>query len=234
MNDDLDFETYLSISINKFEIYLFDVRNFKNLYKKEFNFVNNTQNIDLNSLKNFLDNNIYKIEKLIGKFIKNIFLIIDNEENLRLNICIKKKNYNISHNKDQIINSLTEAKDLFKENYRNEKIMHMIVNKYLINGKIYSFYEDDLQYDQIALEIQFISISDKKIHDLNKILENYQINIIKYFDSTYIKNFFQNTDFDISEMAHKIKGGCNLNEVMVVPKNIKKQAFFEKFFQLFS
>ena len=234
MIEDLELETYLSISKNKFGIYLFDVRNFKNIYKHELNLENKTDGIDYNSLKTFLDNNIYKIEKLIGKFVKNIFLIIDNEKNLRLNISIKKKNYSVASNKDLIINSLTEIKDLFKENYRKEKIMHMIVNKYLINNKIYSSYEENLQFDQFALEVEIISISIEKINHLNKILENYQINIIKYFDGAYLNNFFKNFDLDISEMAHKINAGYNLNEVIVVPKNSKKPAFFKKFFQLFS
>ena len=147
---------------------------------------------------------------------------------------LKKKNYDETFKKDHILNCLTEVKDLFKENYRNETILHIIVNKYLIDDKIYLSYDDNLQCDEFALEIQFISISDELINDLNKILENYQINIIKYFDGNYIKNLFKNIDFDFSEIAHKIKGGYNLNEVIVIPKNSKKQGFFEKFFQLFS
>ena len=35
MNKENEFETYLSISPNKFGIYLFDKKNLKNLYKKE-------------------------------------------------------------------------------------------------------------------------------------------------------------------------------------------------------
>ena len=91
-----------------------------------------------------------------------------------------------------------------------------------------------MHFDQFALEIEIISISIEKINHLNKILENYQINIIKYLDGAYLNNFFKNVDLDISEMAHKINSGYNLNEVTVVPKNSKKPAFFEKFFQLFS
>ena len=34
----LDLETYLSISPNKFGIYLFDTKNLKNLYKEEIKF----------------------------------------------------------------------------------------------------------------------------------------------------------------------------------------------------
>ena len=75
MIEELEFETYLFISINKFEIYLFDKKKFKTLYKEKFNFENNSEKLDLIALTKFLDENIFKIEKLIGKFIKNIFLI---------------------------------------------------------------------------------------------------------------------------------------------------------------
>ena len=91
MNDKLEFETYLNISLNKYEIYLFDVRNFKNIYKDEFIITNVNETANYSSLKQFLDNNVFKIEKLIGKFVKNIFLIIDNKEIFNLHIGIKKK-----------------------------------------------------------------------------------------------------------------------------------------------
>ena len=92
MNDKLEFETYLNISLNKYEIYLLDVRNFKNIYKDEFIITNVNETANYSSLKKFLDNNVFKIEKLIGKFVKNIFLIIENKEIFNLHIGIKKKN----------------------------------------------------------------------------------------------------------------------------------------------
>ena len=57
---------------------------------------------------------------------------------------LKKKNYKISLKKIYLENILIEAKDLFKENYQDQKIMHMIINKYLINGKNYSKFEENL------------------------------------------------------------------------------------------
>ena len=71
MTESLEFETYLSISAKKFGIYLLDTKNLKNLYFEEKNFENNISILDLNILEKFLDNNIFKIEKLIGKFVKN-------------------------------------------------------------------------------------------------------------------------------------------------------------------
>ena len=111
--------------------------------------------------------------------------------------------------------------------------MHMIVKKYLINDKSFSSFYSNLEGDNLALEIQFRSISNYYTNDLNKILESYQIKIIKYLDGGYIKSFFNN-DYELSNMSNKIKSGHNKNEVIFIQKNQKKLGFFEKFFQLFS
>ena len=84
MSNEFDFETYLNISPNKIGIYLLDKNKLVNLYFKEQNFKNNNNFIDLNFLNEFLENNIFKIEKLIGRFIKNITLILDSENILLL------------------------------------------------------------------------------------------------------------------------------------------------------
>ena len=232
MNEILEFETYLSISRIKFGIYLFDTKNRNNLYFKEITF-KNTNFINYSHLKQFLDDNVFRIEKLIGKFIENIYIIIDDENILNIQIGIKQKNYQPSKSKVYLQSSITSAKDLFKENYPDEKIMHIIINNYLIDGKNYCYLQENLEYDQLNLVIQFKSISNENTYNLNKLLQNYQINIIKFLDGNYIKNFF-NKDIEVSKMAFDILNGCNVNEVIVVQKNNKKLGFFEKFFQLFS
>ena len=226
-------EYYLNISPNKFGIYLFDTINKKNLYKEELIISEINNSINHNLLKNFLNKHIYKIEKLSGKFIKNIFIILEYKQNLNMHMGIKRKNYNTIISQEYLENLLTEAKDLFKENYKNEKIMHMIINKYLISNKVYSSFDENLEGDNLALEIQFRSISNSFINDLNEILESYHIKIIKYLDGNYVKNFFDN-DLELTDISNKITGGFNKNEVLFVQKNPKKLGFFEKFFQLFS
>jgi len=234
MIEEADFETYLSITNNKFEIFLFDKKNFKNLYKNELELDNEFNYINLKDLSKFLDNNIFKIEKLAGTFIKNIFLIIECEKNLNVDICVKKKNYDNLINQKNLENTLTEVKDLFKENYQEQNIMHMIISNYLINGKNYSLFISDLNSDHLCLEINFISISNDLVFAFDKILEKYQIKISQYLNRNYVKNFFKEDNIELSEMAHKLINGYNDNEVMLVPKNIENKGFFEKFFQLFS
>ena len=233
MNKDQYLENYLSISPNKFGIYLFDPKNSKNIYKEELFINQNNNNLNLSNLKKFLDNNIFKIEKLSGKFVENIFLIFEDKSTFNLEMGIKKKNYELFVTKEYLNNSLIEAKDLFRKNYQNQEIMHMIINKYFINNKSYLSFQENLKSDHLGLEIQFKSISNNIIYDLNKILENYQIKIIKYLDGNYIKNF-SSKDIELSEMSHRIINGYNENEVIFIQKNPKKLAFFEKFFQLFN
>ena len=91
MIEDLDFETYLYISKDKFQIFVLNKKKLKNLYSQELKIDHQFDFKDLNILLNFLDKNIYKIEKLIGNFIKNIILIVENEKNLKVNMGVKKK-----------------------------------------------------------------------------------------------------------------------------------------------
>ena len=114
MNKDQQLENYLSISPNKFGIYLFDPKNSKNVYKEELLINQNNNYLNLSNLKKFLDNNIFKIEKLSGKFVENIFLIFEDKSTFNLEMGIKK-NYELSVTKEYLNNSLIEAKDLFKK-----------------------------------------------------------------------------------------------------------------------
>ena len=72
MTDELNFHTYLNITNESFEIYLFDTSNFNNVYEDKI-LSNNKEQLDIEILDKFLDKNIFKIEKLIGKFVNNIF-----------------------------------------------------------------------------------------------------------------------------------------------------------------
>ncbi len=234
MTEDIDFETYLNISQKKFEIYLFDKKKLNNLYRNELKFENNTENIDLNALNKFLEDNIFKIEKLIGKFVENIFLVIEDYRILNLNIGIKKKNYQQEINKNFLESTLTEAKDLFKETYQNYKIMHIIIKKYLINGKYYSSFVDDLNSNNLCIEVKFISIPSNLVEEIDKVLEKYQIKIVRYLNETYVVDSHSGNDSELPLMVNKILNGFNANEVLIKPKNPKKMGFFEKFFQLFS
>ena len=234
MNEVIDFETYLVISNDKFEIYLLDLKNFKNLYKKEFKYQTDLEKIDLNLLDEFLENNIFSIEKEAGSFVNKINVIIQNKTILNLDLSVKKKNYSQNISDVFLKNILTDIKDLFKESYREYKLMHMLINKYIINEESYTSLKDEINSDEICLEIKLISISNLVVFEIENILKKYQIQVINYFDKKYLKDFFKDEQLEISYMANKTLNGINDNEVLLTSKNTKKLGFFEKFFQLFS
>ena len=91
MNKEIDFETYLIISYGKFEIFLLDIKNYKNIYQEEFRFEDDSKKLDFNLLNEFLENNIFKIEKLAGNFVNNINIIIESNSIFRLDLSVKKK-----------------------------------------------------------------------------------------------------------------------------------------------
>jgi hypothetical protein len=233
MIEDLDFETYLYISKDKFQIFVLNKKKLKNLYSQELKIDHQFDFKDLNILLNFLDKNIYKIEKLIGNFIKNIILIVENEKNLKINMGIKKS-YETSLKQKSFSSNLTELKDLFKKNYQDQTIMHMCIINYIIDGKRYSSFDTKLINDYFCIEVSFIAIDNKLVFAFDNVLEKYQIKIKQYMCGNYINNFIGDTGDEISIIANKLRNGLNINEIIIVAKHKENKGFFEKFFQLFS
>ena len=231
MIENSDFETFLYISKNKYQIFVYDKNNLKNLYYEE---IENDDDIELNTLSKFIDDNVYKIEKMIKNFIRNIIFIIEDDKVFDVNISIKKKNYEKNIDQKQLENSLVEVKDIFKENYQDLIIMHMIIvekeNSFLLNNT-------NSNDDYLFLEVNFISISNNFTFNFNKLLENQQIKIKRYMSGDYIKSFCDKESKESMElfvMANKLNDGLNKNEVQLVSKSKENKGFFEKFFQLFS
>ena len=91
MTDEIEFETYIRISSKIIGIYVFDKTKLQNLHFDEINYEIEKDSNNFQILTKLIEENILRIEKLIGKFINNISLIIENKKILNLNFCLKKK-----------------------------------------------------------------------------------------------------------------------------------------------
>lgn len=233
MTEETDFETYLYLSNNKFKIFLFDKKNIKNLFQESIIIENNFNFIEFTELTKFLDKNIFKIEKLIGTFIKNIFLIVENKNNLIIKLCNKKKIEN-NVKKESLKNNLIILKNLINENYKNQTIMHILLNNQLIYDDNVTSLIDNEDTNPQYLEVSFIILSNDLIINLNKVMQKFQIKISKFIDGKYVKNYFKDDELELSLATHKLINGFNDNEIVIVPKNAENVGFFERFFNFFS
>ena len=231
MTQETGFETFLFISKNKYQIFVYNKNHSKNLYNEE---INNIDQIGLNTLSKFLDDNIYKIEKMIKKFVRNIILIIEDDKVLDVSISLKKKNYEKNIDQKYLENNLVEVKNIFRENYQDQIIMHMIIVDNDKNESNFLLNNDNQNDDYMFLEINFISITNDFTFYFDKLLESHQIKISRYMSYKYIKSYISEDSTTLSFMANELCNGLNKNEVQLVSKSVENKGFFEKFFQLFS
>ena len=234
MNSDIQFETFLLVSYKKFSILVIKTSDLQKIYQEEIQFSNDSNQINLDKLNFFLDNNILKIEKILKNFVKNIYLIIDFNNFFSVKISIKKENFGNQLSSNSLSYMLNEAKDLCKKTLDKKKIIHFIIENYVIDEKDYSNLPKNLKFRNFSLDLEFICLSDDLFKSFEQILKRYQISLKKVSSYQYIKKFINEDSPDIYNLSKKIVQGSFENEVLIVTKNNKKQGFFERFFNFFS
>ena len=231
MIEESHFETFLYISKNKYQIFVQDKDNLKNIFNEE---IEVDDQIELDNLSKFLDDNIYKIEKVVNRFIRNIILIIENEKILSTDISIKKNNYEKNTSQKYFETNLIEVKDIFKESYHDQIIMHMVIINKDKNDNSLIFHDSNINDNYFYLEVKFISILNSFTFIYEELLKKHHIKIKKYMSGSYIKSFLNKEQSEFSIMANQLNNGLNKNEVKLVSKTRENKGFFERFFQLFS
>ena len=232
MDDNIDIETYLFISPKKL-IILVNTNLDNKIYKEELLLQKEYEDIDFNQLDEFLHQNIFKIEKKLKNFIKNISIILDSNIFLPVEISIKRNNYEENIDINNLKHILYEAKEDCQKTLQGNKISHMLIDSYKFDGNSYSYLPKDIKCKNYSVDITFICISDNLHRSLEDILKKYQISLNQVISAKYIENFLKDPDENIFSMAKKIINGHNPNEVSLINKSLKNKGFFEKFFNFF-
>lgn len=232
MGDYLEFETYLFLSPKKYIIYVNSGN--KKIYEKELSLESKTKYLDLNTLDNFLNKNVFKIEKILNNFITNISIIIDCEDFFSTYISIKRNNYGEIITTRNLNHILNEAKVQCSNTLNGQKIIHILIDSYFIDGKKFFDLPKNLRCNYFSLDISFICLPVEYINKIENIINNYQISISRVISMKYLKTLFINDNLELNEMAKKVIDGHNQNEVVLTTKKPENKTFFEKFFHFFS
>ena len=63
--------------------------------------------------------------------------------------------------------------------------MHILINKYTIDGKEYFEFPENLDYKELILEVSFITINNSTFKMLNRILKDCNIEVKNYQSSIF-------------------------------------------------
>ena len=233
MTNNLRNTIFLFLSIDKFTIVALNSIN-ELVYKKESVTIDKKNQIDLNFLDNFLSENIFKIEKELNEFVKNIFLIIDNQSIFSIHLSIKNKFDNVTINSNSVHKLLLEAKSCCKKTLENFDILHMKIDQFYIDGTYFKALPEKKDCKNFSIEISYICLPKKILKTIEDVLGKYQISLDKTLSFNYLNGFLDNKNDNLYLAAQKILNGFNENEVHITSINPKKLGFFERFFNFFN
>ena len=235
MIDNNDFINFFFIKKNSFLITSFLKTNLECLYKNELILDNSESKLINDQFKQFLDLNIHKIEKLNNQFIKDINLVIYNDNFLPINIGIKKNISGHFNFKKERLNLLSKIKNEIELNNKDLSIIHLLLDNILINDEYIDIKKNKESSicKFFSIEAKFIMLPQSKIVEYQKLFSDYQIFINKIISGDHVKKISLVDQVQEIDAALDIFLGNHSKEVILLTKKLENKGFFEKFFHLF-
>ena len=231
-----NFHIYLEFSHTELNIAAFNKINNKleysnqKLYKSYFN--NNELNFDI--LQNFVEKNILEVEKAIGEFVKDIYLMIETPQSTSINLSVLKNNEGNKITKQDVMYLIQDAKQQILKSNSAIEIIHIITENYNLDNMNHNFLPLDTNCKKFSIDIKFICFPKDLLRNFEQLFLKQQIFINKFICSNYVKTFnSKNNEKHICEKGKEIVEGINKQEVVSIPKIIEKTGFFERLFHFF-
>ncbi len=234
MTKKVDFRTYLYLNHNQFIIYVAEILTNEKIYSEKLTIEENSIKSKFSKLDEFLDSNIFKIEKKLDSFIKEIYIILDSKEFHSIKLSIKKDNNGNLINSKALIHPLNDLKNLCQSNFQDEKIIHFLIENYVIDNKSYTNLPENINCNVFSLDTQFICLKKNLVENFEKILKRYHISVKQILNASYVEKSKDYSDNNVFTTASRIISGYNSNEVILISKINKNKGFFERFFNFFS
>jgi len=190
-------------------------------------------NLNLTILTKFILEKVKDFEKDVGSFIEKVNVITDAKYN-KFSLSLKNK-YNSNQIKEtDIVRLISDAKQIFMRSNKNCFILHILVDQYIIDGKEYFEFPENLDYKEFILDVSFITINSSTVKMLNRILKDCNIELKKIVSHQYSSRFADKKDPSPCNAGKKVIDGINPLEVKVHNLKAKTQGLFERMFNFFS
>ena len=226
---------YFGISDNK--IYICFIDNKKNKLSNNVSFdipdsLNN--NLNFKIILSLLRENIRKLEKDLGLFVNSGNISIKSKSYQSILFSVKDIFDERELEKEVIIKLVRVAMQQLQKCEKNLTIIHVIINKYVIDDKVYNFFPNYKKFTKIILEIEFICLNKILIEKVKKLFNECKIDVKKIVSYDYAKKFLNNIKDDtLCLSAYEILNGANQSEVILTENTSKKHSLFDKIFNFF-
>ena len=190
-------------------------------------------NLNLTILTKFILEKVKDFEKDVGSFIEEVNVITDTKYN-KFSLSLKSKHSSNQIKETEIVRLISDAKQLVMRNNKNCHILHVLVDQYIIDGKKYFEFPENLNYKEFILDVSFITINSSTVKMLNRILKDCNIELKKIVSHQYSSRFADKKDPSPCNAGKKVIDGINPLEVKVHNLKAKTQGLFERMFNFFS
>ena len=233
MDDLKNYKFFLLIKKDKIIFALLDKNN-EISFQKELSADKPVKKNNLHLLNQFLNQNLIYFEKKFKHFVKEINLIIDTDESISISLSTINSFSYSDDISDNTLNKLLNLKNDVMKNINNYDLIHMCVEKFIINNKSFSKMPDYNFKENIFLEINFDLINKDYIKELKNILSKYEILVRRISNYKYVNLFNDNNNDNIFRLTDKLNNGYNQNEIYFKKSELKENGIFAKFFNIFT
>ena len=197
-----NYQIYVDCGFSKLRASAFDKKNLRERLNIESKFLfDHTEiNIEVQKIITFL-------EKNTNEYIDNINLMVDSPKMLSIGISISKKIDDTQLEQDDIQFLVQEAKQQISKYYKNQNIVHIIINNYKINNIDYDYLPLNIKCNFIALDIIFICVSEETIEYFKNLFYKFDISVNQIICSSYAKTasyeekFFSNGNISFIDIG---------------------------------
>ena len=231
------FDIYLEFNYSKLNLAAFNKLNNQLEYYKEQSYksyINSDQELNFDELQKLVEKNIIEMEKSIDEFVKDIYLIIETPQTMSIQLSVIKNNEGKNITKQDALYLIQDAKQQILKSHLDIRILHIIVENYIFDDVEYKFLPLEKNCKKFSIDVKFICFPKNLLKNFEQLFLKQQIFINQFICLNYVKTFnSKDNEKNICELAKDIVKGVNKQEVVSIPKIIKKTGFFEKLFHFF-
>ena len=189
-------------------------------------------NLNLIILSKFILEKVKDFEKFIGSFIEKVYIITDAKYD-QFSLSLKNKYYSDKIKETDVERLISDAKQQIIKNNKGCVILHLLVNKYIVDDEEYLEFPANISYKEFVVEVSFITVENSIVKTLNKIFKDCNIEVKKIISHQYSSKFAEKSDISPCAAGKRVIDGINPLEVITHRLYTRKQGLFEKMFNFF-